>query len=57
MNARLRKIGVMTTILTSFIEAMSGSSWGAVMFWLTLIAAAILSDPHEPRAAVDRRLM
>jgi hypothetical protein len=36
---------------------MSGSSWGAVMFWLTLIAAAILSDPHEPRADDDRRLM
>lgn len=53
----LRKISVMATILGALLEATSGSALGALMFWLTLFAAAVMSEPHEPRADEMRRLM
>ncbi len=52
-----RKIGVVATIIGSFIEAAVGSSSGAIIFWLTLFWAAVMSEPDGHSAAEDRRFM
>jgi len=55
MNPLLKKIAVLTIIVVSFIEAACGSSTGAVMFWITLFTAAMMSRPHRRRAGGNRR--
>jgi hypothetical protein len=54
----LRKIGVMTTIVVSFIEAVTGSMTGALVFWLALFSAAAANSPADQKTAeLDRRWM
>ena len=53
----LRKIGVVATIVGSFVEAAAGSTSGALVFWLTLFSAAVMSEADERPAGEDRRFM
>lgn len=59
MQRFLSNIVVTSGILTSFIKAVNGCSWSAVIFWLSLFAAAAMSsaEDDQSRAEVDRRLM
>jgi hypothetical protein len=57
MNSHFQKIGVLATIVVSFIEAACGSSTGAVVFWITLFSAAAMSGADRPHAGGYRRLM
>lgn len=57
MNFHLKKLGVALTIALSFVEAACGSSTGAVVFWITLFSAAVMSDSYHPRSRGFRRLM
>ena len=54
----IRKIGVVTTIVVSFVEAVTGSMTGALVFWLALFSAAVANAPAENETAeLDRRWM
>ena len=57
MKSPLKKIGVVVTIALSFIEAAYGSPTGALVFWLTLFWAAVMSDDDTPRPGGHRRIM
>ena len=60
MNSHLQKLGVLTTIVSAFIGAASGSSISALVFWIALFLAAVSSGPNSGRATDcqrDRRFM
>jgi hypothetical protein len=57
MKLHFRKLAVVVTIAHSFVEAACGSPTGALVFWVTLFSAAVMSDTHWPRRRDYRRLM
>ena len=53
----LYKLGVLITIIASFIGAANGYPFAAVEFWVTLFAAAITNRADSMNAKNHRQLM
>jgi hypothetical protein len=54
----LCQLSVGTSILVSFVEAVSGSPASAVVFWILLFSAAVANAPErEESAEFHRRWM
>jgi hypothetical protein len=58
MKRSLEKLARLATIVVSFVEAAYGSPAGAVVFWVALFSAAVMSETDDaPRTDENQRLM